>query len=317
MNIYRSKHRFVAGGLIFFVGIMNIHYTSEEIEKYRQSGRILAEVREKTSKKIVVGASILKTAAFAEDLIRDLGGAPAFPCNLSANEDAAHFTPGANDESVFGCDMVKLDIGVHIDGYIADSAMTVDLSDHPELVEASKAALESAIDIIHAGIDTSEIGATIEKTINEFGYKPISNLTGHGLAQYQAHVPPGIPNIHARTGTVLQEGEVVAIEPFATDGSGRVKDTSRWEIYHLTTERPTLPRIPRARKLLQEIMEYKTLPFAKRWFSGEKVDFTFRQLTKAGIIKPYPVLSEVTGALISQAEHTVIVTEDGCEVTTR
>jgi methionyl aminopeptidase len=273
-------------------------------------------VRERTAKRITVGASILETAVFSENLIRDLGGQPAFPCNLSLNEDAAHYTPGADDTAIFGEDMVKLDIGVHVDGYIADSAVTVDLSDHPELVDASRAALDSAIDLIHAGIDTREIGAVIEETIGELGYRPISNLTGHGLAQYQAHAQPSIPNIHARTGTVLHEGQVVAIEPFATEGEGKVRDLARWEIYHVTTEKPTLSRIPRARTLLKEMMGYKNLPFARRWFSGEKIDLTFRQLTKAGLIKPYPILREVTGALVSQAEHTVIVTENGCEVTT-
>ena len=295
---------------------MNTYYTSEEIEKYRQAGKILAEVREQTAKRIVVGASILETAVFSENLIRDLGGQPAFPCNLSLNEDAAHYTPGADDTAVFGEDMVKLDIGVHVDGYIADAAVTVDLSDHPELVDASRAALESAIGVIHAGIDTREIGAAIEETIGELGYRPISNLTGHGLAQYQAHAQPSIPNVHARTGTVLYDGQVVAIEPFATEGEGKVRDATRWEIYHVTTEKPTLSRIPRERALLKEMMGYKNLPFARRWFSGEKIDLTFRQLTKAGLIKPYPILREVTGALVSQAEHTVIVTENGCEVTT-
>ena len=296
---------------------MNNHLTHEELKKHRQAGRILAEVREKTAKKITVGASILETADFAEDLIRSLGGQPAFPCNLSRNEDAAHYTPGANDTLVFGEDMVKLDIGVHIDGYIADAAVTIDLSGHSELVEASKAGLAAAIDLIHAGINTTEIGMAIESEIGEFGYKPIANLTGHGLRRYLTHAPPSIPNIPVRGGTVLVEGQVVAIEPFATDGAGRIRDTQRAEIYHLTTENPPLPRIPRARALLKEILEYKTLPFAKRWFSGEKIDFTFRNLEKSGVIESYPILTEVTGALVSQAEHTVIVTADGCEVTTR
>ena len=297
--------------------MMNICHTSEEIEKYRRAGKILVEVRKQAAKKITVGASVLETAVFVENLTRDLGGAPAFPCNLSRDADAAHYTPGADDTSVFGEEMVKLDIGVHVDGYIADSAITIDLSDHQELVEASKAALKSAIGVVRAGVDTSEIGAAIEKTIHEFGYKPISNLTGHGLLRYQTHAPPGIPNIPTRSGTVLCEGQVIAIEPFATDGDGKVRNTSSWEIYHLTTENPVLPRIPRVRKLLREMMEYKTLPFAKRWFSGDKIDFTFRQLVKSGHIEQYPILREVTGALVSQAEHTMIVTEDGCEVTTK
>ncbi len=296
---------------------MNNNLTHEELKKHRQAGRILAEVREKTAKKIIVGASILETADFAEDLIRSLGGQIAFPCNLSRNEDAAHYTPGADDTRVFGEDMVKLDIGVHVDGYIADAAVTIDLSDHPELVEASKAGLRKAIDLIHAGINTAEIGAAIESEIGEFGYKPIANLTGHGLGRYLTHTPPSIPNVPVRGGTVLVEGQVVAIEPFATNGAGRIRDTQRSEIYHLTTENPPLPRIPRARTLLKEMIKYKTLPFAKRWFSGEKIDFTFRNLEKSGLINSYPVLTEVTGALVSQAEHTVIVTADGCEVTTR
>ncbi|HIE31511.1 MAG TPA: type II methionyl aminopeptidase [Methanosarcinales archaeon] len=295
---------------------MDDNSTRNEHKKHRHAGRILAEVMEKTAKKIIVGASILETAVFAEDLIRDLGGKPAFPCNLSINEDAAHYTPGAGDTSVFGEDMIKLDIGVHIDGYIADAAVTIDLSDHPELVEASKAGLAAAIDLIHAGIDTAEIGAAIEGAISEFGYKPIANLTGHGLERYRTHAPPSIPNIPTRGGITLREGQVVAIEPFATKGAGRIRDTPRSEIYHLATENPPLPRIPRARALLQEMMEYKTLPFAKRWFSGEKIDFTFRSLEKSGLIESYPVLTEVTGALVSQAEHTVIVTTDGCEVIT-
>ena len=199
---------------------MNTYYTPEELGKYRQAGKILAEVRGQTAKRIVVGASILETAVFAENLTRDLGGQPAFPCNLSLNEDAAHYTPGTDDTAVFGEDMVKLDIGVHVDGYIADSATTVDLSDHPELVDASRTALESAIGMIHAGIDTREIGVAIEEAIGEFGYRPISNLTGHGLAQYQAHTSPSIPNVHIRTGTLLYDGQVVAIEPFATEGEG-------------------------------------------------------------------------------------------------
>ncbi|MEA1906549.1 MAG: type II methionyl aminopeptidase [Euryarchaeota archaeon] len=295
---------------------MNNNLTHAELKKHRQAGRILAEVREKTAKKITVGASTLETAAFAEDLIRSLGGQPAFPCNLSRNEDAAHYTPGVDDTLVFGEDMVKLDIGVHIDGYIADAAVTIDLSDHPELVEASIAGLAAAIDLIHAGINTTEIGAAIENEISEFGCKPIANLTGHGLGRYLTHAPPSIPNVPVRGGTVLVEGQVVAIEPFATYGAGRIRDTQRSEIYHLATENPPLPRIPRARALLKEMMEYKTLPFAKRWFSGEKIDFTFRNLEKSGVIESYPVLTEVTGALVSQAEHTVIVTADGCEVTT-
>lgn len=288
--------------------------TDEIIEKYRKAGRILSEVRRLTAEKVTEGASLLMVAEFAENMIREKGGEPAFPVNISRNDEAAHSTPCFNDKAVFGKDVVKLDIGVHIDGYIADTAITVDLSGHPELVRAAETALEEAIKIIKAGVNTSDIGGVIENAITSFGYKPIINLTGHGLAQYIQHAPPAIPNRRMPGGVVLEEGDIIAIEPFATDGAGKIHDAGSAEIYHIVSDRPV--RHPSARKLLQEIEKYKTLPFAKRWL-GERVDFAMLALSKANIIRPYPILKEVEGGLISQAEHTVMVTQEGCEVITK
>lgn len=289
-------------------------YTEEIIEKYLKAGKILSQVREQAAKKVVVGESLLSVAEFTENLIREKGGEPAFPVNISRNDEAAHATPSLNDKTVFGKDMVKLDIGVHIEGYIADTAVTVDLSGNPRLVEAAEAALEAAIKSIHAGVNTSDIGGVVEDTIGTFGFKPIYNLTGHGLAQYIQHAPPSIPNRRTPHGVVLEEGDIVAIEPFATNGAGKIHDAGNAEIYHVISNRPV--RHPAARALLQQIEKYKTLPFAKRWL-GERVDFALLQLVKAGVIQPYPILKEVKGGLIAQAEHTILVTGEGCEVITR
>ena len=288
--------------------------TDEIIEKYRRAGKILSEVRAEAVKKVTEGASLLSVAEFTENLIREKGGQPAFPVNISRNDEAAHSTPSFNDTAVFGKDMVKLDIGVHIDGYIADTAVTVDLSGNPKLVEAAEAALDRALKFIHAGVNTSDIGGVIEDTIGTFGFKPIINLTGHGLAQYIQHAPPSIPNKRMPHGIVLEEGDIVAIEPFATNGAGKIHDAGDAEIYHLVAEKPV--RHPSARALLQEIGKYKTLPFAKRWL-GERVDFALVQLVRAGVIQPYPILKEIQGGLISQAEHTIMVTKEGCEVITK
>ncbi len=286
----------------------------EIIEKYFKAGKILSEVRGETVKKVKLGETLLSVAEFAENLIREKGGEPAFPVNISRNDEAAHYTPSIDDKSVFGNDMVKLDIGVHIDGYIADTATTVDLSGNPELVKASESALEKAIEFIHGGVNTADIGGVIEDAITSFGYKPVVNLTGHGLAQYIQHAPPSIPNKRIPHGVVLEEGDIIAIEPFATDGAGKIHDAGNAEIYHLVSDRPV--RHPSARKLLKEIEKYKTLPFAKRWL-GERVDFAMLQLVKAKIVQSYPILKEIEGGLVSQAEHTVFITEDGCEVITK
>jgi methionyl aminopeptidase len=295
----------------------------EEIElildKYRSAGRILAEVREEAVDRIKEGVALLEVAEFVENSIREKGAQPAFPCNISRNEEAAHATPSIDDKTVFGKDIVKLDIGTHIDGYIGDSAVTVDLSGNNEgLVKASEAALNEALKIIRAGISTIEIGEVIENTIREHGYKPIVNLSGHGLLRYNSHAPPTIPNVKYEHGVILRENDVIAIEPFATDaqGAGKVVESGNAEIYSLIKAKPV--RLREGKKLLEEIKKYQGLPFAKRWLPRERLDLALRTLENTkGVLRDYPVLREEGNGLISQAEHTVIVKEDGCEVTTK
>lgn len=289
---------------------------SEVLEKYRKAGIILAEVCKEAISKVEVDVPLIDVADFVEGSIRARGAEPAFPCNISIDRMAAHYTPSPKDKSTFGESMVKLDMGVHVDGYIADAAVTVDFSGHPELVDASRAALDAAIELVSPGANTADIGAAIEDAISGFGFKPVANLTGHGLERYSAHAGPTIPNKVLDKGTTLKIGDVIAIEPFATNGSGRISEAPISEIFGFSGRRPV--RSPQARVLMKSIQEkYKTLPFARRWLVGERIDFALAQLLKAGIIHSYPILWEIEGALVSQAEHTVIVVEDGFEVTTR
>ncbi len=289
---------------------------TEILENYRKAGRILAEVLAEAGPRVELGASLLDVANFVEDAIRSRGAKPAFPCNISLDRNAAHYTPSPHDSSRFGENMVKLDVGVHVDGYIADAAITVDLGGHESLVEASRVALEAALEIIRPGIDTAQIGKAIEDVITGYGYKPVYNLTGHGLSRYLAHDEPAVPNRAMEKGTVLKDGDVIAIEPFATNGSGRISEALINEIYGLSAFRPV--RLPAARTLLKEISEsYKTLPFARRWLKGERAEYALMQLLRCGAVHRYPVLWEVEGALVSQAEHTVVVLDKGCEVITR
>jgi len=286
------------------------------LEKYRKAGSILNSVIQDAKRKVEADVPLIEVAEFVEDSIRSRGAQPAFPCNLSLNRMAAHFTPGPKDQSTFGESMVKLDIGVHVDGYIADAAVTVDLSGHPELVEASKAALDAAIELVSPGVNTAQLGVAIEDAIAGYGFKPVANLTGHGLQRFSAHDEPIIPNKAIDQGATLKEGDIIAIEPFATDGSGRISESSIVEIFGFSGRRPV--RSPQAREVLKEIQEqYNTLPFARRWLTGGRIDYSLTQLLRNGIIHSYPVLWEVESALVSQAEHTVIVLSEGCEVTTR
>lgn len=293
----------------------NVHNKQDILEKYREAGRILKTVRSEAVEMVKVGNTLLQVAEFIENRTIELGGRPAFPCNISRNQEAAHATPKIGDTDVFGKDMVKLDLGVHVDGYVADSAVTVDLSGNSEIKKAAEEALAAAIELAKPGISTGELGAVIEDSIRSYGLNPITNLTGHGLSQYEAHDDPSVPNRHVEGGAILKEGDVLAIEPFATDGVGTVHDGNWAEIYSLIRKKPV--RLPAVRNVLKQVEEYRELPFAKRWLKSDKLDFVLLQLEKAGIIHSYPVLLESSGGLVAQAEHTIIVTQDGCEITTK
>jgi methionyl aminopeptidase len=294
----------------------DVDLTAEQYEKHREAGEILAQVREEVTQRVELGASHLEVAEWAEGRIRELGGEPAFPVNISIDEEAAHATPSADDDSTFGEEMVNLDIGVHVDGWLADSAVTVDHSGTPDLVEASAEALDAALDVVGAGVETGEIGAVVEEVIDGYGYNPVVNLTGHGLGHWEQHTEPNVPNRAVTQSVELQAGDVVAIEPFATDGGGKVQEGSKEEIFAL--EREASVRNRRARQVLDRITEeFRTLPFATRWLDTSRASMALRRLKRQDIVHGYPVLKEDDGHLVSQTEHTVIVTEDGCEVTTR
>ena len=294
----------------------DVDLSSAQYENHREAGEILAQVREEAAERVEVGASHLELAEWTEERIRELGGEPAFPVNISIDEEAAHATPSADDSSTFGEEMINLDIGVHIDGWLADTAITVDLSGHDDLAEAPEAALDAALDLVEPGVETGEIGAAIEEVIDDYGYNPVVNLTGHGLGRWDQHTPPNIPNRAVSQSVELEAGDVVAVEPFATDGGGKVSEGSDEQIFALDREQSVRNRD--ARQALEQITEeFRTLPFATRWLDIDRPEMALRRLERQNVVHGYPVLKEDEGALVSQKEHTVIVTEDGCEVTTR
>lgn len=286
------------------------------LEKYLEAGKIASTILKESAQDIRDGRSYLDFVESVEALVRERGADLAFPLNVSLNEDAAHDTASTGDERIF-CkgDVVKLDLGVQIDGYIADTATTIDLGKNGLLLEASREALEAAIRGIRPGVTVGALGSIVENEITNRGFRPIVNLTGHGLDRYSHHAAPAIPNISINGGTVLEEGMAIAIEPFATTGSGRVGEKTRIEIYSQITEKPV--RLPSARAVMERIRDRQGLPFTRRWMHDKKMEFAIPGLARSQIIHGYPVLADIPGSLVSQHEHTMIVTADGCIVTTR
>jgi len=286
------------------------------LEKYLTAGKIASKILAGGEMMIRVGTSYLEVVEFIEGAVAREGAGLAFPLNVSLNEDAAHDTASAGDERIFkDGDLVKLDLGVHYEGYIADTATTIDLGSNSLLVEASEQALARAIDHVRPGETVGNLGKIIQTEIERRGFRPVANLTGHGLDRYVIHCTPTIPNIGMNGGAILEEGMVFAIEPFSTTGTGRVSEKMKKEIYQQISNKPV--RIPAQRSVLEQVSERRGLPFARRWIKEKKTDLLLPSLVRSGNLHVYPVLSDVAGSFVSQHEHTVIVTDNGCIVTTR
>jgi methionyl aminopeptidase len=284
----------------------------EERKKYEKAGEIASKILKNL--KIEKGMKFLEIAEKIENEIISYEAKPAFPVNISCNEVAAHDTPDVNDERTVEDDILKIDFGVHIDGYIADCAVTYNFSEkHEKLLEASKKALENAVSKVKSGIKISEIGKEIESTIKNFGFNPIQNLGGHFLSKYELHIGE-IPNYEIRSGKILEEGDVIAIEPFCTNGIGYVKESNIYRIYSAIELKPT--RNSKAREFFNKIEnEYDKLPFAERWVVKNIEDrISLLELVRNESLKAYPILKEKSGGTVAQFETTVIVEKDSGKV---
>ncbi len=294
----------------------------KEFEKYIKAGKVLKQVKANAVKKAKIGMKLLDLAESIEKEIIEAEAGMAFPVNLSLNNFAAHYTPSFDDKTVIEKkDVLKIDIGVHIEGFIADSSITLDFSkENGKLIEASEQALENALSLIKIGTELGKIGKEIEKTIEGFGFKPVENLTGHGLMKYIAHAPPAIPNISKNDPRKIEDGNAYAIEPFASTGNGRIKEGAKTEIFEFSKAIPL--RNMDARKILEKsIEEFKGLPFAERWLTKEfgetKTKIALRELISKEALKAHPVLKEDKEILVSQAEHTIIAFEEEIKITTK
>ena len=298
-------------------------YDEEALEKFRLSGKILRESREEMKQLVREGMPAIEVCEKAEKLIREKGGKPAFPCNVSINEVAAHYTSPPNDQlTIPEKSVVKVDMGVHVDGYVTDTAFTACFNpEYSSMKTAAEQALAEAIENIHGDMATSQIGLIIERTIKNRGFKPISNLTGHSVGRYLIHAGTSIPNVMQVSFGKVKTGEIYAIEPFVTlpNAVGRIENSPQTTIFRLVKAKSV--KNPHTKQLLKHIEEnFKTLPFAERWLKdavpADKHREAFKELLKNKAVMSYPVFVEISRKPVTQAEHTLLIKEDGCEVLT-
>jgi methionyl aminopeptidase len=299
--------------------------TMEYLQCYQKAGKIASEVRETARNTNYIGIRLIDICDTLEKKIKVLGGLPAFPVNVSLNDIAAHYTAEPFDATeVKDGDVLKIDIGVQIDGYIADTAVTVcyDAKYDPQ-VRASEAALAEAVRYATANARVNEIGKVIESTISKFGFKPIQNLSGHSLEQYTIHAGKSIPNIRTIGPSFgLSENQAYAIEPFVTtkNGHGVVFEGKKRNIFAIRSRKPSKDK--QADIVLEAIWnKYKTLPFAARWlmdsYEATEVQRSINILIAKKNIHAYPILVETQGQIVTQSEHTIIPKIDHVDIITR
>jgi len=297
-------------------------------EKIIKAGKIASEVKSWIKPQIKKDMLLIEIAEKIEEKIVELGGKPAFPTNLSMDNIAAHYTPGHEDKTLTH-GLLKVDFGIHVDGWTSDNAFSVDLENsegNKKLIKSSEDALENAIKLIKEKISNkkniklNEIGAKIQKTIESYGFSPVINLSGHSMSKWELHSGITVPNIDDKKDIGLKPG-LYAIEPFATTGSGKVHDGKPSGIYELISKKNV--RSPIAREVLKFVIkEYNTLPFCSRWIVkklGTRALIGLKQLEENGNLHNFPQLVEkISGAEIkvSQKEETIFIDEDNSIIVT-
>jgi methionyl aminopeptidase len=287
-----------------------------------KAGKIAAKVLKEVASEVKPGAKVIKICTLAEKKIIEYGARPAFPCNVSINNVAAHFTSPLNDSTILpDVGLVKVDLGAQVDGYLSDTAKTFDMNGDLEgFVAATDDALEEAIVMMHPGTKVGEIGKTIEKVIKAYGIKPSSNLTGHNMRRWLLHAGKNIPNVKTRSSETIEAGEVYAVEPYATNGAGSVIDTDLCYIYANTGK--DLPQQGTTEKLRVHLRKkYGPLPFAARWIGTTSKDVDLikelKELLKVKALQGFPVQASRKGRPVSHSEHTVYVSDNGPVVLTK
>ncbi len=297
------------------------------IQDYIKAGKAVIAARKLVREIVKSGASFLEISNRCEAEILKNGCELAFPVNLCLDNIAAHFSSPIDDQTcVPEKGLLKIDIGAHFNGYIADSAFTINIDEDPKLqnyVDAAKEALEAAIELFNPGTKLYEIGEVIAQKIMNRGLRPITNLGGHELKQFNLHAGPFIPNYKEKIhNQVIKKGDAYACEPFATSGVGKVENGKIAYIFRFVKKvKKNLPyeQLSYMNKIEKN---FKYLPFSPRWIQNNNlipkniIKRTIESFIGKKILEKYPILVEKSREPVAQEEHTIIFDLDGKRIVT-
>ncbi|KAJ1932257.1 Methionine aminopeptidase 2 [Kickxella alabastrina] len=303
----------------------------------RRAAEVHREVRQYAQSVIRPGMDLADIAELIENgtrtLVQEQGMAAGvgFPTGLSLNNCAAHYTPNKGDHVIIQQDdVLKVDIGVQVNGNIVDSAFTMAWNDrYKPLLDAVKDATNTGIR--EAGIDVrlGDVGAAIQEVMESYEIeldgkvipiKPVRNLCGHNIGPYVIHSGKSVPIVANGDPTRMEEGELFAIETFGTTGKGTVFEKGICSHYSRTVD-ARRSQSASGNKLLSVIgKNFGSLPFCRRFLDrlGESHYYLgLKNLVDEGIVTAYPPLWDVEGSYTAQFEHTLILRPNIKEVLSR
>lgn len=299
-------------------------------QDFRKGAEIHRRVRAKAQQLVQPGMKMTEIADLIENSVRQYAGNDhtlkqgiGFPTGLSLNHVAAHYTPNTGDNTVLKYeDVMKVDIGVHVNGHIVDLAFTLTFDDkYDSLLTAVREATYTGVR--EAGIDVrlNDIGAAVQEVMElyelelhgkTYPIKCIRNLNGHNIGDYVIHSGKTVPIVANGDMTKMEEGETFAIETFGSTGKGYVVSQGECSHYALNpgTDAVKLPS-QRCKDLVALIKaNFGTLPWCRRYLerAGEdKYLLALNQLVRAGVVEDYPPLVDTLGCYTAQYEHTILL----------
>jgi curved DNA binding protein len=308
------------------------------LDKYQAAGKIVNAVLERVIAKATAGASVAEICEFGDKELdaelakvyakKKMEKGIAFPTCVSANEIAGHYSPLKSETTTLkDGDLVKIDLGVHIDGFIAVAAHTVVVGGQAvdgkkaDVVLAAYNALQGALRTMKPGNTNYDVTDVIGQVAESYKCQPLEGVLSHELKK---HLLDG-NNVIINKATFDQKveehefnlNEVFGLDVFVSTGEGKTKETEyRSTIYKRAIERTYTLKLKASRAFYAEAVDkYPTMAFTLRSFADEtSAKLGVSEAVKHDLFHAYPVLTEKAGEFIAHFKYTVAIMKNGISI---
>ncbi|XP_042039559.1 ERBB-3 BINDING PROTEIN 1-like [Salvia splendens] len=268
-----------------------------------------------------------QTANIYKNVKRKIEKGIGFPTCISVNNTVCHFSPLASNESVLeGGDILKIDMGCHIDGFIAVVAHTHVLQEGPvtgraaDVIAAANTAAEVALRLMRPGKKNKDVSDAIQKVAAAYDCKIVEGVLSHQMKQYVIDankVVLNVPGLDTRVDDAeFEENEVYAIDIVTSTGEGkpRLLDERETTIYKRAVDKNYHLKMKASRFIFGEISQkFPIMPFSARALDEKRARLGLVECTNHDLLQPYPVLHEKPGDLVAHIKFTVLLMPNGSD----